>query len=229
MAPSDYTDSHGRRLADYPRPSVAVDTALLTVVPGEGLCVALVGSGDGWRLPGTFVHEGETLADAVRRSLRNKAGITGLRPRQLHVFDAPDRDERGWVMSVAHVDTVPFDGLEAASGVSFRSVDRARGLLFDHDRIVELAVERLRAEYRGGPDPSSLIAEPFTLRDLLQLHSAIDPETPDRDSFRRRMLPHLVETGERKEGVVGKPPRLFRKLTGDNSAPGDAGRVGRSR
>lgn len=30
----DYRDSSGRALADYPRPSVAVDTALLTVVDG---------------------------------------------------------------------------------------------------------------------------------------------------------------------------------------------------
>ena len=28
----------------------------------------------------------------------------GLHPRQLHVFDDPNRDERGWVLSVAHVE-----------------------------------------------------------------------------------------------------------------------------
>ena len=49
---------------------------------------------------------GETLADAVKRSLRDKAGVRGLQPRQLHVFDDPDRDDRGWVLSVAHVDVV---------------------------------------------------------------------------------------------------------------------------
>ena len=42
-------------------------------------------------LPGTFLHEGETPAQAAERSLRDRAGVHGLRPRQLHVFDAPDR------------------------------------------------------------------------------------------------------------------------------------------
>ena len=87
--------------ADYPRPSVAVDTAVLTVLDDQ-LQVLLV-PGDGrLGLPGTFVHEGEVLADAVRRSLREKAGVVGIEPFQLQVFDALDRDDRGWVLSVAH-------------------------------------------------------------------------------------------------------------------------------
>ena len=46
-------------------------------------------TGTGWALPGTFLHEGETLAEAVDRSLRDKANVRGLHPRQLHVFDDP--------------------------------------------------------------------------------------------------------------------------------------------
>ena len=86
-----YRDSSGRTLADYPRPSVAVDTALLTLDPGLELVVLQVrrANGAGWALPGTFLHEGERLADAVDRSLRVKAGVRGLHPRQLHVFDDP--------------------------------------------------------------------------------------------------------------------------------------------
>jgi len=81
-----YRDSHGKTLEDYPRPSVAVDTAVLTVVDGRLNVLltltndAAAGAGDEWRLPGTFLHAGERLADAVRRSLKEKAGITGMRP-----------------------------------------------------------------------------------------------------------------------------------------------------
>ena len=35
LTSSPYRDSAGKTLADYPRPSVAVDAALLTVVPGD--------------------------------------------------------------------------------------------------------------------------------------------------------------------------------------------------
>ena len=67
-------DASGRTLEDYPRPSVAVDTAVLTYTPEGGMAVVLVDP-ERWRLPGTFLHPGETLADAVQRSLVDKAGI----------------------------------------------------------------------------------------------------------------------------------------------------------
>jgi ADP-ribose pyrophosphatase YjhB (NUDIX family) len=82
-----HRDATGRSLADYPRPSVAVDTAVLTVPDGaDALHVLLVrraGSHEHgeWALPGTFLHPGETLADAVLRSLPDKAGVKGLAVR----------------------------------------------------------------------------------------------------------------------------------------------------
>src|SRR5690348_2934954 len=108
-----WRDSQGQTLADYVRPSVAVDTAVLSLDDDAGLVVLEVRrtTGRGWALPGTFLHEGETLADAVGRSLRQKANVRGLHPRQLHVFDDPRRDARGWVLSVAHVEVVPLDRL----------------------------------------------------------------------------------------------------------------------
>ncbi len=60
-----FHDSTGRTLTDYPRPSVAVDTAVLTRNPERGLVVLEVARDDTekWALPGTFLHEGETLAE----------------------------------------------------------------------------------------------------------------------------------------------------------------------
>jgi len=45
-----------------------------------------------WALPGAFLRAGETLAQAVERSLREKLGVQGVRPRQLYVFDDPASD-----------------------------------------------------------------------------------------------------------------------------------------
>ena len=82
VADTEYRDPSGKRLADYPHPSVAVDTAVMTVVDGELSVLQVRDAVDGdWRLPGTFVHEGERLADSVLRSLREKAGVEGLAPR----------------------------------------------------------------------------------------------------------------------------------------------------
>jgi 8-oxo-dGTP diphosphatase len=207
---TEYRDSHNHTLADYPRPSVAVDTAVLTV-PADGvLNVLIVRTGDGWRLPGTFLHEGERLAVAVFRSLRTKAGITGLSPRQLRVFDDPHRDDRGWVLSVAHLDAVPASRLAIDERIGrLVPVMDVPALPYGHGEIIELAVATLRADYAGRPDPAGLLAEPFTLRDLQLLHEGVDGGALPRDTFRRTMEPLLRATGETVQGAVGKPARLF--------------------
>lgn len=205
-----YRDSHDRALTDYPRPSVAVDTAVLTVPPGAALSVLLVRTGDEWRLPGTFLHEGERLADAVLRSLQIKAGVSGLSPRQLHVFDDPARDNRGWVLSVAHLDVVPWSRLTIDQSLAkVVPVADAGALPYGHNEILAQAMASIRTSYASTPDPAGLLEHPFTLRQLQQLHETITGEPLMRDSFRRAMEPQLRATGEVAAGTVGKPARLF--------------------
>jgi len=86
--PEPHRDSHGQTLEDYPRPSAAVDTAVLTVPDRAGLRVLLTRTNDSLRTgvpeccpPGTLLHRGETWSDAVLRALREKAGVTGGSPR----------------------------------------------------------------------------------------------------------------------------------------------------
>lgn len=89
--------------------------------------------------------------------------------------------------------------------------DQSPALAFDHDRIVRLAADRIRAEYQDLPDPRRLLDEPFSLLELQRLHSAVLGQALPKDSFRRRMEPKLIDTGRVQEGVVGKPARLFRR------------------
>lgn len=213
MGMSRYTDSAGKRLDEYPRPSVAVDTAVLTVA-GRALAVLLVRPriDEDWRLPGTFLHERETLHDAVLRSLRDKAGVEGLRPRQLHVFDRPDRDDRGWVLSVAHMDVVPAERLSASDTRDLVPVDRLPPLTYDHGDIVASAVEAVRADYRAGPDPAGLLESAFTMRRLRHLHEGVLGESILPDTFRRTMLPGLRATGAVRAEGRGRPAELFERV-----------------
>lgn len=211
-------------LKNWPRPSVAVDVALLTVQPPGRLGVLVHRRADGygkgkWSLPGTFVHEGETLQDAALRALLAKVGVTGERPEQLRVFDAPGRDDRGWVLSVAHADLVPYEGLEAVLGDDcvLRDAASVDGLLFDHDAIVAEAVRWVRARYESQPDPARLLGPEFTLLELQRLHEAVAGVALPKDSWRRYVTDPerrwLEETGGVQRGSVGKPARLFRRVT----------------
>lgn len=211
-----YRDSHDKTLEDYPRPSVAVDTAVLTISDGE-LAVLLTLANDAargpapeWRLPGTFIHPGETLRDAALRALHDKAGVRGLDPQQLRVFDTPDRDDRGWVLSVAHYDVVRAERVPLTERTRLVAVDEVPRMKYDHAAIVTAAVAALRAEYRAHPDPRLLLGtDAFTVRDLRLLHETVTAERYNPDTFRRGMLPQLRATGEVRRGARGKPAELY--------------------
>jgi len=165
-----------------------------------------------WALPATFLHEGETLAAAVTRSLGEKANVHELRPRQLHVFDAPYGDDRGRVLSVAHVAVVAPDRLASRSPHTRLVPVNAPGrLVYDHPEIIALAVEDVRTRYRSLPDPDGLLGEEFTLRDLRLVHEAVAGNALQRDTFRRAMEAHLEATGHRVVVGRGRPAEKFRR------------------
>ncbi|MGO1349684.1 MAG: NUDIX domain-containing protein, partial [Brevibacterium aurantiacum] len=176
------------QLTQFPRPSVAVDTAVLCPVPRRGLHVLLTHSGDGaWQLPGSILRPQERLAEAVARCLREKARLVDRAPVQLHVFDQPDRDDRGWVISVAHLDVLSTRDVgfgdastpetepdpQDARRRKLAPVHSVRELSAEHQEIVRVAVHRLRALHERTPDPFGLLPEEFSLRQLRELHEMV--------------------------------------------------------
>jgi 8-oxo-dGTP diphosphatase len=149
------------------------------------------------------------------RSLLEKAGVEGLQPRQLRVFDEPDRDPRGWVMSVAHSTVAPLTQLATRFPDRTRLMPAASPgrLPFKHDEIIALAVAELRSRYLASPDPGGLLGEQFTMRELRRLHEAVLGMKLEPDTFRRRMLKtrQLAQTSQGTEGARGRPAELFRR------------------
>ena len=219
---SDPTVSTGsdKKLRGFARPIVAVDIALLSPDLDERtLLVAQMWREDThtWALPGAFLRKGETLADAVKRCLLDKLGVEGIRQRQLAVLDDPDRDDRDWVLSVAHVAAVRPDRLDtlgSGSAARVRMVPAVRPgeLAWDHAQIVRLAREDIRRRYETGADPDHLLGREFTMPQLLEVHEAVAGHHLDRDAFRRLMKDHVERTGDFQDtGGRGRPAEWLRR------------------
>lgn len=213
----------------FPRPSVAVDVAVITL-EGERLHALLVPRAEPpfrgrLALPGTFVRMDESLDAAAHRVLADKAGLRGVFVEQLYTFGALERDPRTRVISVAYVALVAkerlaederhrFHPIEVPwEGETGGPIEIGEGqLAFDHASILGMAVKRLRGKLDYTPIGFQLLPDEFTLRDLLRVHEVVLGRPLNKDSFRRRMLASgdLCATGTQEASVDHRPAELYR-------------------
>ena len=205
----------------HPRPALTVDCVVFGL-DEDGLQVLLVErnippfEGD-WALPGGFVRVGESLDAAAQRELEEETGLRDVYLEQLYTFGAPDRDPREHVVSVAWyaLTNIRDHGVRAATDARdarWFPLHDAPALAFDHDHIVEVALERLRGKVRYRPVGFELLPRRFTLTQLQHLYETVLETELDKRNFRKKVLSLglLVDTGEREEDVPRRPARLYR-------------------
>ncbi len=85
-------------------------------------------------------------------------------------------------------------------------------LAFDHDRVLEKALERLRFKARHEAFGLELLPAKFTLSELQRLYELVLGRSLDKRNFRKKMLSReiLHPTGELQKGVAHRAARYFR-------------------
>lgn len=184
-----------------------------------------------WALPGTFSRQDETLDESPRRALWEKAGVADCHMEQLATYDqprrgdAPGRDPRGRVVSVAYLALVADPAVvPAREGVAWWPLpELPEPLAFDHARIVADGAGRLRAKCRYAGLAFELVPDEFTLPELQDAYEVVLGEALDVRNFRRDLHAAGVieETGRTRAEGPGRPARLYRRVPGAFSV--DAG------
>lgn len=170
-----------------------------------------------WALPGGFVQLDETLDEAAWRELREETGVGDLYLEQLYTFGALARDPRERVVSVAYYALVNLfrHQLTAASdarNAAWFAVGDTPPLAFDHQQILAMALQRLRAKVRYQPIGFELLPDKFTLTQLQRLYETLLGVTLDKRNFRKKLLgmESLVELDEVEQAVAHRAARLYK-------------------
>jgi 8-oxo-dGTP diphosphatase len=251
-------------------PALTVDAVVFTIRSGH-LSVLLVRRGrapfkGAFALPGGFVDANEPLEKATARELEEETGLTGVTFEQLGAFGDPGRDPRGHTVSVVSLAFLPVarpvvagDDAAAAEWVPIGELPvegriagkKSPRLAFDHARILEYALRRLRERLlepfvrpktapRDAIDAAlgearasrlELVPARFTLSELQLVYQVVLGRELDKRNFRARL---------RKRGVVEpvgvartgrhRPAELFRFVGTENTVPPDEpSRVARPR
>jgi 8-oxo-dGTP diphosphatase len=171
-----------------------------------------------WALPGGWIHtdkDADALS-AIHRVMTEKTGLPEFYLEQLMTYSGPDRDPRGWSVSIAHLALVPRASLpmeDAQEDVILSEVEDLPSLAFDHGRIVKDALARLRGKGAYSSLPAALLPELFTLTDLRRAYELVlGEEKIDASSFRRKImsLNMIEESGETTKDGSTRPAVLYR-------------------
>lgn len=217
------TSTQHKYTYEYPRPAVTVDIILFTFYEND-LKVLLIERrhdpfGGKWALPGGFVEIDEDLEDAALRELAEETNVTNVYLEQLYTFGEPDRDPRTRVITISYFALLSVDqvanqqirGASDANDARWWSMYDLPELAFDHARILQYALQRLRWKLEWTALGFLLLPEEFTLSELQKVYETVLNEPLDKRNFRRKILATdvLEETGNIREGDH-RPAKLYR-------------------
>ena len=200
--------------------AIAVDVVLFTIQGGT-LKVLLLKRQHApyrgaWALPGGLVGTDESVDTAVLRELQEETNIGNIYLEQLYTFGELNRDPRGRVITVAYYALVNWQQFQLktrqrVSQADWFAVKRLPALAFDHQRIVDYALERLRSKINYTTVSFQLLPRQFTLTELQGSYEVILARRLDKRNFRRKMLQLGILKGTKAFKASGRqrPARLY--------------------
>lgn len=222
----------------YPRPAVTTDCVIFGF-NGKDLKILLVKRGEPkpgdipaypgfWALPGGFLRVeadqyGEADYDALhsaKRKLEEETSLKDVYIEQLRAYTDRGRDPREWVITIAYYALIWLtedvivqagNGTAEAKWVNIEEVQDMR-LAFDHNKIVDNAIERLKNNIRYQPFGRELLPNEFTMAQYQLLYEKVLGGKLNRGNFFKKMesLGLLENTGETTVGGLNKQVILYR-------------------
>jgi 8-oxo-dGTP diphosphatase len=182
-------------------------------------------------LPGDLLKENESPNDAAKRVMKELTSLKGIYLKQFHTFGDPMRvknlKDQDWlrlfranperrVITVGYYSLVKMEDYEPkassfAGKAKWVDVYSIPELAFDHNEIVDRAIDILRHELIADNIGFELLPEKFTLTELQHLHEIILNKKLDKRNFRKNVLKmeHLKPLEEKQKGVLHKPAQLY--------------------
>jgi 8-oxo-dGTP diphosphatase len=175
---------------------VAVDCIIFGFIDGE-LKLLLIkrvmtpckGS---WSLMGGFVSPNESMDEAANRILFDLTGLKDVYMTQLYTHGDIGRDPGARVISTSYYTLIKIQDINPLHAMITNArwcpMNELPDLIFDHRKMLEMALVSLRDEARRKPIGFELLPPKFTIPQLQSLYEAIYQQGFDKRNFRKSIL-----------------------------------------
>lgn len=179
---------------------------------------------------GKVVHVQEDAQVACQREVEEEVGlhIPLENIEQLMTVSTPNRDPRGWVITIAHLVYLPASVMteakagDDASQVLFVDVDFQTETLsyqgkvlteadfaFDHFEMIKASIQRIKGRMDWYPTVLRLLGENFDLHEATALVNLILDKPILINNFLSKFKASVVELTDKRQ-TGGKPRKLYR-------------------
>lgn len=204
----------------YDKQMISVDVSIFSIINNE-LHILLIKREkepykNNWSLIGGGVYNNETLEDAAKRELKEKANIEGVTPILSDVFSKPDRDIRFRNISVAYYcltsNNINFSNTDKTNEIKWFPISDIPSLAFDHNEILNTSINQLKNKVYDIEFIKPHFPKQFTLSSLQSIYESILNTRLDKRNFRRKLnsLNCLLSTGIKNELDAHRKSEIYK-------------------
>lgn len=209
-------------------PNVAVSTVIFALNPSDELTraqkllIPLVlrtrqPYKNQWALPGGPLRMTESLIDCAKRNLQDTTQLTPKYLEQLFTFGNIQRGSDQRIISITYWALVKInqtDLLNKVQNVQWFEADILKQnvkMAFDHNKIVDYALWRLRNKTEYGAVAINFLSKEFTLKQLREVYEIVLNKKLDPANFRRQITlnANIEPTQYYAQGNQHRPARLY--------------------
>lgn len=169
-----------------------------------------------WSLFGEHVPEEQDLDEFAKELLLQATGLNDVYLQQISAFGSLNRVPYTRVITIGYYalinpDYYSLKQSSIAKSLQWFNLNELPKLCFDHEQIIQLALDKLRQEVMYHPVGFHLLPEKFTLTEIQSLYEVILNKKMDTRNFRKKLakMELLIDSGEKQQKVAHRAAKLY--------------------
>lgn len=206
----------------YENQGIHVITSLFTVEQGVVKVLLIKRNNEpfygDWVLTGGALYNNETLEEGAKRELKEKTGIDNVPLKQFKAFGRIDRSPVMRMVAIGYIGIIDSKRVNIlrktrnTKDADWVPIDKVPHLGYDHNEILEAAIEELKKDIINSNILKSLFPDGITIPELQKTYEAILGRKFDRRNFRKKILSLnlLEDTNELGRFEGNKPAKIYK-------------------